>query len=99
MLAAGEEQSILADLHESSCNHHRPSDGAAPVLQRDSIQIDVNEHHSNGLRISHTQIGPGMSLGLIRIAGTLDTVNVGTLASLTDQLASRGVSWIVLSFS
>ncbi|MCA9110848.1 MAG: tetratricopeptide repeat protein [Planctomycetaceae bacterium] len=99
MLAAGEEQStwlIFTNL---------PAITTVPrmVLQlnhnRTSIQIDVNEHHSHGLRMTHTQIGPGMSLGLIQIAGTLDTVNVGTLASLTDQLASRGVSRIVLSFS
>ncbi len=62
-------------------------------------QIDVNQHHALRLQLTHQRIGPGRALGLVRIGGALDTVNVGTLASLTDELASRGVSRIVISFA
>lgn len=60
--------------------------------------VDVNQHHASRLRMTCQRIGPRQTLGVVRIAGTLDTVNVGTLASLTDEIAGQGVSRLVLSF-
>ncbi|MCA9075748.1 MAG: HEAT repeat domain-containing protein [Planctomycetaceae bacterium] len=66
---------------------------------KDSERIDVNQHHASRLGLTRERIGPREALGVLRIAGTLDTINIGTLAKASDEMAGQGVSRLILSFT
>jgi HEAT repeat protein len=61
-------------------------------------EIDINAAQRDVLGISVERIGPRASLGVITLAGALDTVNVGSLAEETDRLAADKLARVVIRF-
>ncbi|MGD9854011.1 MAG: hypothetical protein AB7U20_03585, partial [Planctomycetaceae bacterium] len=62
-------------------------------------QIDVNDAHRTMLKLTHERIGPRGILGLLTIAGDLDTVNVGSMVEELDRLSNQGSTRAVVSFA
>lgn len=61
-------------------------------------QVDLNAVQRDALGMKIERIGPRGSLGLISIAGALDTINVGTLVEEIDRLAGDRIVRVVVSW-
>jgi tetratricopeptide (TPR) repeat protein len=61
-------------------------------------RVDVTEHCDKLLKLSLERIGPRNSLGLLRIDGWLNSINVGTLVESIEGLSNTGISRIVVGF-
>lgn len=69
------------------------TDNAVPAMQllltfdRQKISVDVNERAREQLALTVERIGPRGSLGLLTIAGQLNTVNVQDVVDAADKLS------------
>lgn len=61
--------------------------------------IDVNASQRDLLALKAERIGPRSSLGLLTVAGVLNTVNVGTLVEELDELSGDRVARVVIHFA
>lgn len=61
-------------------------------------EIDINATQRDALGIAVERIGPRASLGVISLAGPLDTINVGSLVEETDRLSADKLVRVVIRF-
>ena len=64
-----------------------------------SVTIDLNARARARLAMTTRRIGPRGSLGLLTIAGPLDTINIAALVDQLDTLATAGVVRSVIRFT
>lgn len=72
------------------------------TLTRDDIelmQIDINEVFDQKLKMSVERVGPADAVAMLKIAGRLDTVNLGSVISAIDKVAADRVARFVVGFS
>ena len=62
-------------------------------------QYDVIAGERDSLKLSLERIGPRKSLGILRIAGVLNTINIGSLLESLDRLATDRVVRVVIDFT
>lgn len=60
--------------------------------------IDVNAAQRDVLGVSVERIGPRQSLGLVTVAGALNTINVGSLVDEIDSLSADKLVRVVIRF-
>jgi HEAT repeat protein len=64
-----------------------------------SVELDVNAFALASLGLTVERIGPRNSLGLLTIANTMDTINVGSLVESLDKLAADHVGRAVVRWT
>ena len=62
------------------------------------VTVDINAAQRDALALRTERMGPRQSLGVVRIGGPLDTVNVGSLLDALDALAALRTSRVLLCF-
>ncbi|MBX3440385.1 MAG: HEAT repeat domain-containing protein, partial [Planctomycetaceae bacterium] len=82
-----------------------PRNGPVPrlilklTIEGREYQVNVNDVHRTALQLTREQIGPRGQLGLVTIAGALDSVNVAALVEELDRLSNLGIARVVIHFA
>jgi HEAT repeat protein len=64
-----------------------------------ATELDLNDKANDLLGLNVERIGPRKSLGLLTIAGTINTVNVGGIVDALDNLIANKVTRIVIRWT
>jgi tetratricopeptide (TPR) repeat protein len=71
---------------------------ACSLPEFSKVELDVDQTFADRLKLKSRRTGPADAIALLTIDGSLDTVNVGTLAREIDQISAKQVCRVIVEF-